>query len=90
MSAPPVPDDEQAREAAAQRDAVLRQLLTPEARMRLANVRMVRSEMAGMVENYLMTMATQGRLRPPVSDEQLKSILLSMQQPRRGFKMTRI
>ncbi len=90
MSAPPVPDDEQAREAAAQRDAVLRQLLTPEARMRLANVRMVRSEMAGMVENYLMTMATQGRLRPPISDEQLKSILLSMQQPRRGFKMTRI
>ena len=90
MSAPPVPDDEQAREAAAQRDAVLRQLLTPEARMRLANVRMVRSETAGMVENYLMTMATQGRLRPPVSDEQLKSILLSMQQPRRGFKMTRI
>lgn len=90
MSAPPVPDDEQAREAAAQRDAVLRQLLTPEARMRLANVRMVRSEMAGMVENYLMTMAGQGRLRPPISDEQLKSILLSMQQPRRGFKMTRI
>lgn len=90
MSAPPVPDDEQAREAAAQRDAVLRQLLTPEARMRLANVRMVRSETAGMVENYLMTMAGQGRLRPPVSDEQLKSILLSMQQPRRGFKMTRI
>ncbi len=90
MSAPPVPDDEQAREAAAQRDAVLRQLLTPEARMRLANVRMVRSETAGMVENYLMTMASQGRLRPPISDEQLKSILLSMQQPRRGFKMTRI
>lgn len=90
MSAQPVPDDEQAREAAAQRDAVLRQLLTPEARMRLANVRMVRSETAGMVENYLMAMATQGRLRPPVSDEQLRSILLSMQQPRRGFKMTRI
>ena len=90
MSAPPGLDDEKTREAVAQREAVLRQLLSPEARMRLANVRMVRSELAGMVENYLIGMAGQGRLSPPVSDEQLKQVLLSMQQPRRGFKINRI
>ena len=89
MSAPPGPDDEKAREAA-QKEAVLRQLLSPEARLRLANVRMVRGELAGMVENYLIGMAGQGRLNPPVSDEQLKQILLSMQQPRRGFKINRL
>ena len=90
MSAPPGLDDEKAREAASQRDAALRQLLSPEARMRLANVRMVRSELAGTVENYLIGMAGQGRLSPPVSDEQLKQILLSLQQPRRGFNINRV
>lgn len=90
MSAPPGLDDEKAREAAAQKETVLRQLLSPEARLRLANVRMVRSELAGMVENYLIGMAGQGRLSPPVSDDQLKHILLSMQQPRRGFKINRV
>ena len=90
MSAPPGLDDENAREAAAQKEAALRQLLSPEARLRLANVRMVRSELAGMVENYLIGMAGQGRLNPPVSDDQLKQILLSMQQPRRGFKINRV
>lgn len=90
MSAPPGLDDEKAREAAAQKETVLRQLLSPEARLRLANVRMVRSELAGMVENYLIGMAGQGRLSPPVSDDQLKQILLSMQQPRRGFKINRV
>ena len=90
MSAPPGLDDEKAREAAAQKEAVLRQLLSPEARLRLANVRMVRGELAGMVENYLIQMAGQGRLSPPVSDDQLKQILLSMQQPRRGFKINRL
>lgn len=90
MSAPPGLDDEKAREAAAQKEAILRQLLSPEARLRLANVRMVRSELAGMVENYLIGMAGQGRLSPPVSDDQLKQILLSMQQPRRGFKINRV
>lgn len=90
MSAPPGLDDEKTREAAAQKEAALRQLLSPEARLRLANVRMVRSELAGMVENYLIGMAGQGRLSPPVSDDQLKQILLSMQQPRRGFKINRV
>lgn len=90
MSAPPIPEDEQAREAAAQKDVVLRQILSPEARMRLANVKMVRAELASMVENHLIGMAGQGRLSIPVSDEQLKQILLSMQQPRRGFKINRI
>lgn len=90
MSAAPTPDDEQVREAAAQREAVLRRLLSPEARMRLANVRMVRGELAGTVENYIIGMAGQGRLNPPVSDDQLKQILLSLQQPRRGFKINRV
>lgn len=90
MSAPPEHSDEQAREAAAQREMLMRQILSPEARLRLANVKMVRGDLAGTVENYLMSMVTQGRLSPPVSDQQLKQLLLSLQQPKRGFKINRV
>lgn len=90
MSAPPEHNDEQAREAAAQREMLMRQILSPEARLRLANVKMVRGDLAGTVENYLVSMVTQGRLSPPISDQQLKQLLLSLQQPRRGFKINRV
>lgn len=83
-------NDEQASEIAAQKDALLRQILDPESRLRLGNVRMVRPDLATQVENYLVSMMTQGRLRPPVTDGQLKQILLSLQQPRRDFKMNRV
>lgn len=75
-------------ERAAQREAALKQLLDPQARTRLGNIRMVRPELASMLENYLMTMAAQGRIQS-VSDEQLKQILLSMQQPKRDFRISR-
>lgn len=90
MSAPPEHNDEQAREVAAQREMLMRQILSPEARLRLANVKMVRGDLAGTVENYLVSMVTQGRLSPPVSDQQLKQLLLSLQQPKRGFKINRV
>ncbi len=90
MSIPPEFDDGKEREIAAQKDTLLRQILSPEARMRLGNVRMVRKDLATSVENYLMNMFSQGRIQPPVSDDQLKQILISMQQPRRGFKMNRV
>ncbi|MXX20643.1 MAG: DNA-binding protein [Cenarchaeum sp. SB0665_bin_23] len=89
MSAPEF-GDEQGNEAAEQKDILLRKILDPESRLRLGNVRMVRPDLATQVENYLVAMMTQGRLNPPVTDEQLKQILLSLQQPRRNFKMSRV
>lgn len=89
MSAPEF-GDEQANESVAQKDALLRKILDPESRLRLGNVRMVRPDLATQVENYLVAMMTQGRLNPPITDAQLKQILLSLQQPRRDFKMSRV
>lgn len=76
-------------EVTALKDQALRSLLAPEARLRLNNVRMVKPELAAMVENYLLGMASQGRLRNQISDDQLKQILLSIQQPKRDFKINR-
>jgi len=50
---------------------------------------MVKPETASLVENYLINMASQGQLKSQISDEQLKQILKSLQQPKREFKINR-
>ncbi|MGQ0606570.1 MAG: DNA-binding protein [Candidatus Nitrosotenuis sp.] len=76
-------------EILAQKEMILKQLLSPEARLRLNNVRMVKQDLAAVVENYLIGMASQGKIRSQVSDDQLKQILQSVQQPKRDFKIER-
>ena len=73
----------------AQKEIILKQILSSEARLRLNNVKMVKPDVANTVENYLISLASQGKLRPPVTDDQLKQILLSIQQPKRDFKINR-
>jgi programmed cell death protein 5 len=85
---PPV--DNTNHELAAQKEQILKQTLSPEARMRLNNIKMVKPELAEMVEQYLIGMATQGKLHGQLTDEQLKQILLSTQQPKRDFKINRV
>ena len=81
------PNEEQIN---AQKDLLLKQILSPEARLRLNNVKMVKPELATMVENYLLGLAAQGRSPSQITDEQLKQILLSAQQPKKDFKINRI
>jgi programmed cell death protein 5 len=86
------PNDEEKptdTEVTALKEQALRTLLSPEARLRLNNVKMVKPDLAAMVENYLLGMASQGRLNNQISDDQLKQILLSIQQPKRDFKINR-
>ena len=73
----------------AQKENILKQILSSEARMRLNNIKMVKPELSSMVEQYLIGMASQGKIRSQLTDDQLKQILLSMQQPKRDFKINR-
>jgi len=77
-------------EMAVQKEQILKQVLEPAARMRLNNIKMVKPELSDMVEQYLIGMATQGKIPGQINDEQLKQILLSTQQPKRDFKINRI
>ena len=88
--APDVNDQPNEDQINAQKDVLLKQLLTSEARLRLNNVKMVKPELANMVENYLLGLASQGRSPGQITDDQLKQILLSAQQPKRDFKINRI
>jgi programmed cell death protein 5 len=74
----------------AQKDMLLKQILNSEARLRLNNVKMVKPDLANMVENYLLGLASQGRSPGQITDDQLKQILLSAQQPKKDFKINRI
>ena len=76
-------------EVSALKENALKTLLTADARLRLNNVKMVKPDLAATVENYLLGLASQGRLKSQVSDDQLKQILLSIQQPKRDFKINR-
>ncbi|MDC0193562.1 DNA-binding protein [Candidatus Nitrosopelagicus sp.] len=81
------PNEEQ---VSAQKDILLKQILSGEARLRLNNVKMVKPELANLVENYLLGLAAQGKAQGQITDEQLKQILMSAQQPKKDFKINRI
>jgi len=68
--------EEQARrQREMERAAVMRVILTPEARQRLNNLKLVRPDVAERVEAYLIQAAQAGQLNPPVDDTTLKVIL---------------
>lgn len=90
FSESPNPHDKQNPDINSQKEQVLRQILSPEARMRLNNIKMVKPELSDLVEQYLIGIASQGKMNSQISDNQLKQILLSIQQPKRDFKINRI
>jgi len=74
----------------AQKEMMLKQVLSSDARLRLNNVRMVKPELADLVENYILNLSVQGKISGQISDEQLKQILSSAQQPKHDFKFNRV
>lgn len=73
-----------------QKQALLRRILSPEARQRLTNLKMVRPEFIGQLELQLIQLAQQGKLPIPLSDAQLKQILVQLQSQKRETKIRRV
>ncbi|HUS77102.1 MAG TPA: DNA-binding protein [Patescibacteria group bacterium] len=78
-------------EAEAQKETLMRKILTPEARQRLANIKIVRPDYAAQLEIQLIQVAQTGRVALPITDEMLKKLLaqLQSQQNQRDIKITR-
>ncbi|MCK4933234.1 DNA-binding protein [Candidatus Bathyarchaeota archaeon] len=72
-----------------QKQALLRRILSTEARQRLANLKMVKPEFAEQLELQLIQLTQTGRLKIPVTDDQLKKILAQLQSQRRDIKIRR-
>jgi programmed cell death protein 5 len=72
------------------RENVMRVALTSEARQRLANVRMVKPQLAQTIEDYIFQMASTGKLRRVINDDELKEMLGQLQEKKRDFTIRRI
>ena len=72
-----------------QKKAVLRSILEPEARERLARLKLAHPEIAEAVENQLVALAQAGRINQKISDEVLVSILKQISSRRREPKIIR-
>jgi len=73
-----------------QKQALLRRILTPESRSRLTNLKMVKPEFTQQLELQLIQLAQQGRIAIPITDEQLKELLVRLQSGRRDYKIRRV
>ncbi len=69
------------------RESVLRIIFSPQARERLSNIKMVKPELAKFVEDRFIQLASAGKLKHQVTDEELKQVLASLQQPKKEFKI---
>lgn len=82
-----IPEEQQIE---AQKQALLKQILSPEARQRLTNLKMVKPEFTDQLELQLIQLAQLGKIPLPLSDAQLKQILIQLQSRKRETKITRI
>lgn len=71
---------EEARQRAeAQKKAVIRQTLEPEARERLEALKMAKPQFAEQVEQQVVALARSGRVQGKIDEEQMKQLLRKLQ-----------
>ena len=73
-----------------EKQAILRRILTSDARQRLTNLKIVKPEFSAQLELQLIQLAQQSRISTPITDEQLKEILIRLQSSRRETKIRRV
>lgn len=73
----------------AQKKALLRSILTPEARERLARLRMARPEMTESIEQQLIMLAQRGAVQGKIDDETLKNLLKKLTDKKKEINIKR-
>jgi programmed cell death protein 5 len=73
----------------AQRQMILRQILTPEARERLGRIELAYPELKENIENQLIQLAQSGRVQRQIDDATLRQILERVIPRRREIKIER-
>jgi programmed cell death protein 5 len=72
-----------------ERFEVLRRLLTPEARERLARIRLAKPEVAQAIEQQILSLAASGRIQRQIDDPTLRALLERIMPERREINITR-
>ena len=81
--------EEQSKQIEASRQAIMRQILTPEARERLGTVRIAYPDLARAVEDQLIRLAQSGRIDRQVDDATLRQILRKVAPQKREISIER-
>ena len=68
---------------------VLLQILEPEARERLANIKLTKPEFARAIEQQLVALAQSGRLKQKITDAQLKELLQQLVPQKKDWNIRR-
>ncbi|HDH06812.1 MAG TPA: DNA-binding protein [Thermoproteales archaeon] len=71
-------EEEERRKRELEKEALLRSILTPKARQRLANIKLVKPELANILESQIIQLVQLGRIKPPVTDDIVKAILIEL------------
>ncbi len=80
---------EQQRQVEEQKQLIMRQILTPEARDRMATLKMAYPEIARSVEDQLIALVQAGRIQNKVDDATLKQILRKVAPQKRDITIER-
>ncbi len=78
------------KQAQAQIHHVLLQILEPEARERLANIKLTKPEFARAIEQQLVALAQSGRLKQKITDAQLKELLRQLVPEKKEWNIRRM
>lgn len=70
--------------------AVIKTILSPEARSRLATIAMATPQRADNIRNALIKMNDEGRIQGALNDEQFKQLLVSQSKSRHSASIRRI
>jgi len=81
--------EEQQKQLDEQKKAILRAILTNEARERLGRIKIARPEMAESIENQLIMFAQSGKLKNKINDEELRMLLSKILPKKRDIKIKR-
>jgi len=84
-----VDERDQMAELDAQKQSVMRQILTPEARERLNRLKMTKQGLVEQIESQLIVLAQNGRVAGKIDDAQLKKLLSKAMPKKRDIQITR-
>ncbi len=81
--------EEQQRQLEAQRQMILRQILTPKARERLGRLKTARPELVSNIEDQLIALARAGRVAGQIDDDDLRKLLSRLMPKKREIRIER-
>ncbi len=82
-------EEQKRKQMEQQKQALLKQILTAEARSRLSNLRMAKPKFTENVEMQLIQVAKTGKIDLPIDDDQLKKILKKLQNDNKSIDIKR-